>query len=205
MHEDSSAKYIIVISGTSGAGKTTLVRNQAQTLGEATALFFDDYASTSSYPTDMTAWLGNGANPDQWHTPQMVQDLLTLRSGKSIKHPLTNQVIEPKPFLVVEEPSGKARRELGDLVDFCAFLDIPLEVALARRLLRDLAIPSLSSDPVRSREYVIDFVRQYLELTRDLYRAANRLAAQTCDLLLDGEKPLEVLTQEVVRAIRERQ
>ena len=35
--------YVIAITGASGAGKTTLVQNVVKRLGDATALFFDDY------------------------------------------------------------------------------------------------------------------------------------------------------------------
>jgi len=68
----------------------------------------------------------------------MTADLLELRQGSSIRHPETKHVTMPTPIIVVEEPFGRSRPEFGVLVDFVAVLDTPLEVALTRRLLREL-------------------------------------------------------------------
>src|SRR5262245_62134529 len=42
--------FVIVIGGTSGAGKSSLVRRTAELLGDAVTLHFDDYKSVSVYP-----------------------------------------------------------------------------------------------------------------------------------------------------------
>jgi hypothetical protein len=84
------------------------------------------------------AWVAEGANPAAWVVPNMTVDLLELRHGRPIPHRVTKQVTMPTPIIVVEEPFGRSRPELGRLIDFVAVLDTPLEVALARRLLREL-------------------------------------------------------------------
>ena len=68
----------------------------------------------------------------------MTADLLELRQGRPIHRLQTKHVMMPTPIIVVEEPFGRSRPELGVLIDFVAVLDTPLEVALARRLLREL-------------------------------------------------------------------
>jgi uridine kinase len=40
---------VIAISGPSGSGKTTLVKQVAAQLGDATALFYDDYRTVSDW------------------------------------------------------------------------------------------------------------------------------------------------------------
>jgi len=92
----------------------------------------------------------------------------------------------PTPIIVVEEPFGRSRPELGRLIDFVAVLDTPLEVALARRLLRELRCGEKSErGSLPSRH--IKFLEEYLERgVRDLYVAVQRLAVKRADVVLDG-------------------
>ena len=128
---------VIAISGTSGAGKTTLVQKVAERLGDAVTLHFDDYFSVSQYPADARAWVDAGADPDAWRTAQLADDLRSLRAGQTIRLPREKGTREPKPYIVLEEPFGRARTELAESIDFVVYLDLPLEVALARKLLRE--------------------------------------------------------------------
>ena len=73
-----SPNYIIAVSSVSGGGKTTLVRSTADLL-RGTTLFFDDYASVSNYPQDIKKWIEDGADVNEWRTPQFSKDLATLR------------------------------------------------------------------------------------------------------------------------------
>ena len=82
-----SPNYIIAISSVSGGGKTTLVKRTADLLKGVT-LFFDDYASVSEYPPDIKKWVEDGADVNEWKTPQFAQDLAALRKGESIVSPI---------------------------------------------------------------------------------------------------------------------
>jgi hypothetical protein len=65
-------------------------------------------------------------------------------------------------------------------------LDTPLEVALARRLLRELR-SSETSEPGRLSSRHIKFLEEYLEMgVRNLYVTVQRLALQLADFVLDG-------------------
>ena len=70
--------YVIAVTGTSGAGKTTLVRAVARLLGDAPTLFFDDYEATPTYPQDWTAWWRAGGDPNAVKTPRLAADLRAL-------------------------------------------------------------------------------------------------------------------------------
>src|SRR5215212_4228918 len=95
--------FVIAVSGPSGAGKSTAVRNLVGRLGDAMALYFDDYEASSIYP-DMTQWLANGANPDDFKAPQLSADLRALRAGAAITLPHNSQIIQPARLIVLEEP-----------------------------------------------------------------------------------------------------
>jgi uridine kinase len=86
--------FVIAVSGPSGAGKSTAIRNVVGRLGDAMALYFDDYEASSIYP-NMTQWLANGADPDDFKAPQLSADLGALRAGAAITLPHNGQIAQP--------------------------------------------------------------------------------------------------------------
>ena len=122
---DRFPSYVVAVAGTSGAGKTRLVRAVARVLEDAAALFFDDYEATSTYPEDWTAWWRAGGDLDAVQTPVLAADLRALRDGVPINDARSGLPIDPAAFVVVDEPFGRARTEVRDLVDFVACLDVP--------------------------------------------------------------------------------
>lgn len=200
MNNQEPCPYVVAVSGTSGAGKTALVKAVAEHLGDAVCMHFDDYATVSSYPKDMRAWIEAGADPAAWSTPQLGDDLRALRSGLSVDAPRGGR-IEPAPYVVLEEPFGRARPDVAGLIDFAVFVDVPLEIALARRLLRDLdGDGPRNADGYARRLY--GFLSTYVTVYRDAYIEGVRLARESCDLELDGMKPVEELAEEAALATR---
>jgi hypothetical protein len=207
--------YVIAISSVSGGGKTTLVKRTVDQL-KGTAIFFDDYASVSEYPSDLKKWVEDGADVNEWKTPQFAQDLAALKRGESIVSPKDGTNILPSPYIVIEEPLGRNRLEMAHLIDFMAVIETPLEIALTRRLLRDY-IPSSTDEFEKStREELATILGQivtnlrgflvgYLDIVRDIYITVHDQAKQNCDLVLDGCRPVDELVQELVNAVKDKQ
>jgi uridine kinase len=206
--------YIIAVSSVSGGGKTTLVKRTADLLG-GTVLFFDDYASVSQYPPDIKKWLEDGADVNEWHTPQFARDLTALRRGDSIVSPKDGTRIGPSEFIVIEEPMGRQRLEMATLIDFVAVVDTPMEIALARRLLRDLGSVSLAEIEkaakkqsmegcVQTVTYLKEYLSGYLDALRGVYIAVQERAKENCDLVLDGTLPVDELSRQLVTAVEDK-
>jgi uridine kinase len=209
-----SPNYIIAISSVSGGGKTTLVKRTADLLKGVT-LFFDDYASVSEYPPDAKKWIADGADVNEWKTPEFARDLAALRRGDSIVSPIDGGSILSSEFIVIEEPMGRERVEMAPFIDFVAVIETPLEIALTRRLLRDLGSLSLETIEKATKEklkkgfveivtYLEDYLNGYLEAGRDLYIAVQKRAKENCDLVLDGCLPVDELAQQIASAVEDK-
>jgi uridine kinase len=202
----STGCFVIAVAGPSGAGKSTLVKELVRELKDAVALYFDDYhpgiVSSTSYPKDLAQWLAEGANPDSWATPQMIADLQALLNGETIASPDNKSVLRPATFIVMEEPFGRARTPLKKLVNYVIAINTPLEVALARRLLREAEKPYFKEHPDEFGSSMLNYLHIYLEIARPLYLAANEHVHKDCNLVLDGLKPLPEIVDEAAKQVR---
>jgi uridine kinase len=191
---------VIVVAGPSGSGKTTLVEHLAVLLGHATQVYFDDYAAVSTYPADMAHWLATGADPNQWQTPRLAEDVQALRAGSAVVHPDGTTVLQPTRYIVMEEPFGRERREMAPLIDFVAVIDVPLEIALARRLRRNLS----KGRAEQVLQDVDEYLEFYIAVGSTLYGVVNSRALASCNQAVDGRQPSEQLAEQIATAVRRR-
>jgi len=208
-----SSSFVVAIGGVSGAGKTVVVEKAAEMLGEeAVTLFYDNYPHES--PSDSYKWLKEGLDVNLIKTPQFTEDLRLLKSGKAVTPPMKREgrnrgkVVEPAPFIVVEEPFARARKKVSDLIDLAAYINVPLEIALARKWFREF--PSYAKDLKERGEFNYDNFMSfivtemffYLVNRRDEYMSFHNQAMESCDLVLDGTKSVDSLAEEVVQAAK---
>lgn len=195
--------FVIAVSGISGAGKSSVIQRTVELLGGASTLQFDDYASVSTYPPDLRDWMERGANVDEWKTPQLADDLRQLRAGEAVTLPSGRRIVEPAAFIVIEEPFGKLRSEMRDLIDLAAHVDVPADVLLARRLLRRLEEERhLFGDGLLDQLH--RDLRQHLAAGRELDALGSAAARDAADLVLDGTGTVDEIAQTLVAEIRKR-
>jgi hypothetical protein len=174
--------YVICIAGTSGAGKTTLTRALARRCGNALIVSFDDYAYLC--PPERAAGLASlgrrGCGSRRLGGPEHDSRSIRTSPWKTNTPPRNEACNDAHPIIVVEEPFGRSRPELGRLIDFVAVLDTPLEVALAS-LLRELRCGE-KSERGGLPSHHIKLLEEYLEKgVRDLYVAVQRLAVKRAE------------------------
>ena len=196
--------FAIAIAGHSGAGKSTVIEALVSRLGNANSLSLDAYESSSTYPP-AAKWIKDGADPNEFQTPQFDADVLALKSGKSIIHPETGREIRPDCFLILEEPFGRGRDPLQNLIDFVVYIDTPLEVAYARKLLRKSDFLPWEDNPSVFITNLRENLLWYLRVGRSFYSAVSSRVEKNCELIVDGTLSTEVIVEEIFKAVMEKQ
>lgn len=202
MDDNSDGGAVVVaVTGTPGGGKSTLTRNLVAGLGDAVALHFDRYEGQpdNTGPRDVQTWLRSDAHPDAWQRPRFVADLERLRAGVAIIDPRDGTPKESAAWIVVDEPFGRVWSPIRGLVDFVVCIDLPLELALARRVLRTV---QAITDGEQLRSDLRRGMTHYLNGGRESYARVLALVRTEAELILDGTKGPEQLADEALSAIQ---
>ncbi len=204
MAETSTPGFVIAVCGPSGAGKTTVIEILSALLGDAVPLRFDDYEESTVFP-ELKHWLEEGADPNQFQSPQFLADLRSLRAGEAIQHPVTQQMVASARFILLEEPFGRERDQLRQWIDLVVYIDVPLEIALIRQILRKTPFLPWEQDPETFIHHLRDFLSWYMQVGRAAYLSMLPRVMKNCDLLIDGTQPAEKIAEEIYAAVSARQ
>jgi len=98
----------------------------------------------------------------------------------------------PTDFILFDAPMGYCHRATGKYIDFLICLDTPLDIALARRLLRDYRT---HPDPQK----ILEELDYYLSGARPLFIMSPEEKAS--DLIIDGSLPIDSQEQEVLKVL----
>ena len=180
--------YVIAVNAVSGGGKTTLARLLASSL-PATLFSFDDFDNTNVHPEDLYEWSIRGANLLEFDSPGMREAVLLALKDERIR------------YIVLDYPFGRDHPQFREIIDLSVFIDTPLDIAMARRILRDYTIDSESPAEMKLK-LLRNEMAHYIEKARHPYMDGYRLRA-TCDLILNGcESPEHWSTQILDRVLK---
>ena len=172
--------FIVSINSVSGGGKTALATALHRSLPQSVLFCFDDFDGSNVYPEDFNEWSRRGANITEFDCPGMRNAVdVEIQRGKA------KQIILDYPF-------GRRHPRFADIIDLAVFIDTPLDVALARRILRDYSVENQEVlENLRSEltHYLAKARRPYLETYKD---------KEESDLILDGCRSLDDLKSEVL-------
>ncbi|WP_442600674.1 hypothetical protein [Paenibacillus sp. KN14-4R] len=177
--------FIVAIAAVSGGGKSTITTQLSKMLPNARALFFDEYEFDG--PDDICEWVERGGDCNEWDIAPMIRDIDDLMSDSST---LVN-------FILLDYPFAYSHSEMLPYIDFTVFIDIPLDIAMARRILRDFEGVSLDE--------ILKDLHNYLLRGRDAYLNMLNTTKPSSDLVLDGSLPIDVIVERITAAIKELQ
>ena len=191
----SEDRYIVEVAGPIGSGKSTVVNLLANQLPDARAIYFDHYEQFTESPAhSFLQDLEHNAAVDRFAVPQWVEHLAQLKRGESIVNPATGETIEPGKFVVAECPLGRQIKELTDEVDFLVWIDVPLDVALARKAKE--FVSSVGSDSRECADFIgwfDEYLENYLDTTRNLLLWQEAVIKPDANACFDGMFPPDEL------------
>ena len=180
IYRDEKVMKVIAIAAVTAGGKTTVVNEIKQKLKNIKSLHFDDY-SFEGEVDDFYAWVMNGADYNVWNLSPLIKDILEIKKN------------EKCDYLLLDYPFAYCHNELSKYIDCAIFIDTPLDIAMARRILRDMK--DATAEEIR---YDMDM---YLKYARVAYVQMLKDILPSSDYVIDGTKELDDKIQEIINII----
>ncbi len=171
---------IIAIGAVTAGGKTTVVNAIKDRLPGTTSLHFDAYAFEEGVE-DFSKWVSEGADYNVWNLSPLKADVeKIINSGEY-------------DYLLLDYPFAYQNEMMKDYIDCCIFIDTPLDIAMARRVIRDMK--EASADDIRNE------MDTYLKYTRICYVQMLTDILPISDYVIDGANELETIINEAMEII----
>jgi uridine kinase len=168
--------YVIGIAGGSGSGKTFFLRCFLNhfTQGEVCLVSQDDYYHPVGEMTAEENKLFNFDLPSTIDDALFTKDISALLTGDTVfkkEYTFNNSSVVPKileirsaPIIIVEGLFILHFKEIADLLDLKIFIDTEEDVALQRRLKRDLIERGYSEDDIHYKwmNHVLPAYKEFL-------------------------------------------
>ncbi len=200
--------YVVAVAAPIGGGKTSLVTAIADGLHDAAIVRFDHYEKLTEQSVDhLIQWMKNGADADAFRFPGLGRDLEKLKRGESIVDPLTNVKVPSKKYIIFEMPLGKEHKETAEYIDLLLWVEIPLDMALARKLREFTGAFLKGYDQAKQKDFIIwldTYLENYLKAVGNILRIQRERVSVKADIIVDGTKDLETMTQYSIKMILEK-
>lgn len=172
---------IIAIDAPSGGGKTTITNRLKNLFANSKSLHFDDrdYDNASGI-TNLIEWYIEGADVNRYDLKLLANDI--------------DMLLDENPdYIFLDYPFGYRHHQIRKYIDFSIFIDTPLDITFARRLLRDFKQDTAAS--------ILADVDLYLQQGRPLYIYAGIMARKEADLLVDGSMTIDEIVATINKEI----
>lgn len=170
---------IIAIAAVTAGGKTTIVNELKKQIPNTKALYFDDY-SFEGEVDDFYEWTKQGADYNVWNLTPLVEDVINIKNSDC-------------EYLLLDYPFAYCHEALRKYIDCAIFIDTPLDIAMARRVLRDMK--SATGEEIRQE------MDMYLKYARIAYVQMLKDILPSSDYVIDGTKELNEKADEIKKIV----
>lgn len=172
---------VIAIAAVTAGGKTTAVNEITRRLPNAQALHFDAYQFEGEVD-DFYRWVQNGADYNVWNLAPLEQDIIKIMGEGNCD------------YLILDYPFAYCNTQIEKYIDVAFFIDTPLDIALARRILRDMR--DASGEEIRGD------LKGYLEYARVAYVQMRKDILPSSDYVVDGTGSREIVVENIINIIK---
>jgi energy-coupling factor transporter ATP-binding protein EcfA2 len=195
---------VIAITGCMGSGKTTLVHHLHQLIPGSAVLFEDHFQTMTQMDlAELDQWKDRGSSIGELNLngfDRAIREALGASGSLRAQEP---KLLPPK-LLIIESQFGRAHPSLADLVDYQIWIEAPLDLCLARKILQLVCIePGDSNGPLSPVE-IRGFCKFYIESTAGLLREQIRQVASVSDATLVNDKNTASMVDEALQIILQR-
>ncbi|MBE6846437.1 MAG: hypothetical protein E7508_12250 [Ruminococcus sp.] len=171
---------IIAVAALTAGGKTTIVNEIKRQMKNVKSLHFDDY-SFEGEVDDFYDWVMQGADYNVWNLSPLIKDICEIQERSECD------------YLLLDYPFAYCHKELSEYIDCAIFVDTPLDIVLARRVLRDMK--EATGEEIR------EDMEIYLKYARAAYVQMLKDVLPSSDYVIDGTKELEEKVEEIKKII----
>lgn len=168
---------IISVAAVTAGGKTTVVNELKKRLRNSQSLHFDNYTFKGKVD-DFYQWVHDGANYQVWNLAPLEADILKIKS------------LGTCDCLILDYPFAYCHDKIKPYIDMAFFIDTPLDIALARRILRDMS--DAEADEIRSD------LENYLKYARISFIQMQKDILPSSDYVIDGTLSIEEIVNEII-------
>ena len=171
--------FVIAIAAVSGGGKTTVTKLLNQKCENSKALYYDDYDING--PDDIVNWIDGGGDPNEWDLTPFIKDLDIL----------LNETLD---YIILDFPFSYKHDQVRKFIDYSIFIDTPLDIAMARRVIRDYGGSSAGNIIMDMNQYISRGRRAYLSMLTNIKPDA--------DLVVDGTLEASKVAEGIIEHVK---
>ena len=175
---------IISVAAVTAGGKTTIVNELKKRLPNSQSLHFDDYTFEGEVDDFSQCVLDGADYYNVWNLTPLEDDILKIRSeGKC-------------DYLILDYPFAYCNDKIKSYIDTAFFIDTPLDIALARHILRDMG--DATADEIRQD------LETYLQYARRSFVQMQKDILPSSDYVIDGALGIEEIVSEIAARVDRR-
>lgn len=172
---------IIAVAGVTAGGKTTTINELKKKMKSAKSLHFDDYDFEGEVD-NFHQWVLDGADYNVWKLEPLKKDILKFTEDNEVK------------YILLDYPFAYKNDCIKPFIDCAIFIDTPLDIAMARRVLRDMY--NATGDEIR------EDMSSYLKYARIAYEEMLNTIMPDSDYVIDGSMQLDEIVKQIMDIVK---
>ena len=171
---------IISIASISGGGKTTIMNALKNAFPKSVSLHFDSYNFDENI--NYSQWIENGGNYNDWDLTLLKDDIERLIENSDVN------------YILLDYPFAYKNDLIKPYIDFAVYIDTPLDVALERRIARDMK--NALDEEIRA------YTDRYTKYEQPIYQFMLDTIPLNSDMIVDGTKSVDKIVEKILEELK---